>query len=82
MPRPELKRLLCSWSAFIAVGERHPHTALRWRIATGRASGDPRNCPGLQHAEVGAMSRSAIGIAEPYADMPLEMEALFEVSDR
>jgi enamine deaminase RidA (YjgF/YER057c/UK114 family) len=32
--------------------------------------------------EAGRHVRSAIGVAELYADIPLEIEALFEVSDR
>jgi enamine deaminase RidA (YjgF/YER057c/UK114 family) len=30
--------------------------------------------------EAGRHTRSAIGVAELYADMPIEVEALFEVS--
>jgi hypothetical protein len=31
--------------------------------------------------EVGRHTRSSIGVAELYADMPLEVEALFEIRD-
>ena len=31
--------------------------------------------------EIGRHTRSSIGVAELYADMPVEVEALFEVRD-